>query len=264
MASIRCAHCTATHTSVAEVRACAVNANPKIATAIVARQRQEERQGTVKTVTVGNVLALTDAPGRYWEVINTTSFSQGQNIYVELISTTPEAQQGRWISPGLIVQVWDTWSAAADSLIAATLQAAPDDKPLPIDKITNGAWAHVNDLRAQAKEHLVREERGKKVGYFALLTQEGPHDVVKFYRVRTGNAKGKWRHHLFVDAQASDDFYPVKQKDSLTAVLEGILADPEAAGLLYATELGRCCRCRRTLTDETSRARGMGPECFEK
>ena len=34
-----------------------------------------------------------------------------------------------------------------------------------------------------------------------------------------------------------------------------------ACALRYATELGRCSRCNRTLTDEASRARGLGPEC---
>jgi hypothetical protein len=29
----------------------------------------------------------------------------------------------------------------------------------------------------------------------------------------------------------------------------------------YAQELGRCSRCNRHLTDEASRARGLGPEC---
>ena len=31
--------------------------------------------------------------------------------------------------------------------------------------------------------------------------------------------------------------------------------------LLYATELGRCSRCDSPLTDEESRATGMGPVC---
>ncbi len=35
----------------------------------------------------------------------------------------------------------------------------------------------------------------------------------------------------------------------------------EASSRLYAQELGRCSRCNRTLTDEASRARGLGPEC---
>lgn len=35
----------------------------------------------------------------------------------------------------------------------------------------------------------------------------------------------------------------------------------ETSARLYARELGRCSRCNRTLTDEASRARGLGPEC---
>jgi hypothetical protein len=30
----------------------------------------------------------------------------------------------------------------------------------------------------------------------------------------------------------------------------------------YGQEIGRCCRCNRRLTDETSRELGIGPECI--
>jgi|GEM_PF-5272919 len=39
------------------------------------------------------------------------------------------------------------------------------------------------------------------------------------------------------------------------------LENPAGAAMRYAQELGRCSRCNRTLTDEASRARGLGPEC---
>lgn len=38
-------------------------------------------------------------------------------------------------------------------------------------------------------------------------------------------------------------------------------AGVDAAARLYGQEIGRCCRCNRSLTDETSRAAGIGPEC---
>lgn len=120
-------------------------------------------------------------------------------------------------------------------------------------------WEMVRHLRDELAALLVRTERGKKIGYFALL--DGTTDIVKFYRVRTGRAGGKWAYNLFLDAQASDEFWPVRDYHTTRNVLDGILADPAAAALLYATELGRCCRCNRTLTDETSRALGIGPDC---
>jgi hypothetical protein len=47
-------------------------------------------------------------------------------------------------------------------------------------------------------------------------------------------------------------------------VLQSILQDPEAAAKRYATELGLCYRCNSELTDEASRATGVGPDCWEK
>lgn len=120
-------------------------------------------------------------------------------------------------------------------------------------------WALVNALRNQVKAHLHRKVRNAQVGHFALRVD----GVVKFYRVKLVTA-GNWAGKVFVDAQASDEFYPVKTPATLTEVLTGILADPQAAERLYGTELGKCCRCNRTLTDETSRALGIGPECRSK
>jgi Family of unknown function (DUF6011) len=43
-----------------------------------------------------------------------------------------------------------------------------------------------------------------------------------------------------------------------------IAADPKAAGLAYALESSRCCRCNRTLTVPASIHNGMGPECASR
>jgi hypothetical protein len=95
-------------------------------------------------------------------------------------------------------------------------------------------------------------------GRYALRTG----GVVKFYQV--SNGKGKWAGRTFVDAQASDDRYPVRNPSEVTRILAEIAANPLAAEQLYGRELGRCSRCGRTLTDETSRAYGIGPDCRNK
>lgn len=46
-----------------------------------------------------------------------------------------------------------------------------------------------------------------------------------------------------------------------TELVTRALENPAGAALRYAQELGRCSRCNRHLTDEASRARGLGPEC---
>jgi len=42
-----------------------------------------------------------------------------------------------------------------------------------------------------------------------------------------------------------------------------MLAADEDAGPRYGRLIGDCCRCGRQLTDETSRALGIGPVCRE-
>jgi hypothetical protein len=124
-------------------------------------------------------------------------------------------------------------------------------------------WGPINKLRAEVKPHLHRKIRNAMVGHFALRAPADEGGVVKFYRVKLMTA-GNWAGKVFVEAQASDDFHPVRSPETLTQVLTGILTDPHAAEELYGQELGQCYRCNRTLTDETSRALGIGRECRSK
>lgn len=54
---------------------------------------------------------------------------------------------------------------------------------------------------------------------------------------------------------------PVK---TAKAVVAKIAVDPEAASRAYGREIGSCGRCGRRLTDEESRAAGIGPVCAGK
>jgi uncharacterized protein DUF6011 len=104
----------------------------------------------------------------------------------------------------------------------------------------------------------VRDAVGVPAGRYAIRTEEG----VKFFKVRLG--KGRWEGRTFVEAQASDDLYPIRNPQRRQEILEEIAKDTVAAERLYGRELGKCARCGRTLTDETSRAHGIGPECRKK
>jgi hypothetical protein len=83
--------------------------------------------------------------------------------------------------------------------------------------------------------------------------------VLKFFRIDRPT-QGKWKGYTFVKVQASDDYFPVKGA-AAKFVLESVEVDPAAAGERYGREIGRCYVCNRTLTDETSRALGIGPDC---
>lgn len=95
-------------------------------------------------------------------------------------------------------------------------------------------------------------------GRYALLND----DVVKFYVVDKPT-EGRWAGRLFLSAQASDEKHPIRDPGAVKSILARIADDPEAASLLYGRELGHCGVCGRTLTDETSRAMGIGPVCAE-
>jgi hypothetical protein len=95
-------------------------------------------------------------------------------------------------------------------------------------------------------------------GRYAIV-EEG---VTKFYRVSKG--KNQWAGRTFVNAQASDEQYPVRNPVKVVMILAAISEDLAGAATRYGLELGRCYRCGRTLTDETSRALGIGPECRKK
>jgi len=95
-------------------------------------------------------------------------------------------------------------------------------------------------------------------------------EVTKFFRVDVVR-EGRWAGWVFVKIQASDDLYPqgkqapgASYRGSSQDYLAAILADEQAAFALYGQELGTCGVCGRTLTDEDSRARGIGPICAEK
>lgn len=95
-------------------------------------------------------------------------------------------------------------------------------------------------------------------GHYAL-TVEG---VVKFYEVNTPT-EGKWAGYTFVNAQASDEHFPIKNATARNTVLAAIAADPLAAMKLYGIELGKCGHCGRALTSDWRKV-GIGPVCSKR
>lgn len=87
--------------------------------------------------------------------------------------------------------------------------------------------------------------------------------VLKFY-VIDKPTDGRWAGFTFVAVQASDDKYPIKSFASKLAILKLIAVNPREASERYGKELGACGICGRTLTDEESRANGIGPICAAK
>jgi hypothetical protein len=97
-------------------------------------------------------------------------------------------------------------------------------------------------------------------GRYAILMPDGK---LHFYKVDCPT-DGRWAGYVFIKEQAGDELYPVRDKDRRVRILSTIAEDPETAMLLYGQELGHCGHCGRTLTNEESRAAGIGPICRGK
>ena len=102
----------------------------------------------------------------------------------------------------------------------------------------------------------VRFDKSGKPMYSYYAVEVG--GVVKFFRIKPGRKDGFY----FVDVQASDEFYPIRNFGTKKEILEAILAfGPKAAQEAYGQQIGKCGRCGRTLTDSVSRGYGIGPDC---
>jgi hypothetical protein len=103
-----------------------------------------------------------------------------------------------------------------------------------------------------------KDKNGKnKPQYFAVQMDGKPH----FFQVKPGYKSGIW----FVEEQASDALYPVRQGERRARILGLIFANEEAARKMYGELISRCSRCNRTLTDHDNPYFPMyGPECGGK
>ena len=94
--------------------------------------------------------------------------------------------------------------------------------------------------------------------------------VTRFLKVEQG--KGKWAGATFVTllvangghGVASLAEYKISAYEKRQAVLALILANPEGASKKFGEHIGACGVCGRILTDEASRAAGIGPVCAGK
>lgn len=109
--------------------------------------------------------------------------------------------------------------------------------------------------------HNLLRERAASVpaGRYAI----GEGEDLRFYQVDKPT-EGRWAGYTFIKIQASDDLYPVRDRDRRDGILREIAKDPRAASIRYGHELGSCGVCGRTLTDPESIAAGIGPVCAGK
>jgi hypothetical protein len=100
-------------------------------------------------------------------------------------------------------------------------------------------------------------------GHYAIPSLTGNNDL-DFFRVDRPT-EGKWSGRTFVKRViGGHPDTPIRGSEArkvLNAILE---AGVDEAGRRYGQEVGRCRRCNRHLTDETSRQLGIGPDCINR
>lgn len=94
-----------------------------------------------------------------------------------------------------------------------------------------------------------------EAGYYCVPFEH----ALRFYRVKAG--KGYYAGRFFLDRFKSDELRAISYAER-AQVLDLINANPDEAAMRFAVELTRCHCCGRMLTDEVSRLRGVGPDCY--
>jgi hypothetical protein len=100
-----------------------------------------------------------------------------------------------------------------------------------------------------------------EAGRYAVIDTETGD--VSFYLVDCPT-QGRWAGRTFVSQLSGDNRTPIKDAAARRDALGAIAAAPHDALARYGQLIGACGACNRTLTDEVSRQRGIGPECARK
>jgi len=110
--------------------------------------------------------------------------------------------------------------------------------------------------------------RVQDAGDDQLMVNDGRYAIVmtdklRFFKVNTPT-EGRWAKMTFVnEVFGGGRRDPVRNRQFRQTVLQAIADDSDALAR-YGQELGECGVCGRELTDEQSRAIGIGPVCREK
>lgn len=97
-------------------------------------------------------------------------------------------------------------------------------------------------------------------GRYAVATESGATNELAFYKVDRPT-EGRWAGYVFVKHLLGGEEQRLSQKTAKAVLAKIAAAGPEAASAAYGHEIGRCGICHTRLTNDDSRARGIGPKC---
>jgi len=100
-------------------------------------------------------------------------------------------------------------------------------------------------------------------GRYAVETEDGATNELAFYKVDRPT-EGRWAGYVFVKLLVSDSEQRMSFPASKAILRKIAEVGAEAASARYGHEIGKCGICGRTLTNDESRERGIGPVCADK
>lgn len=140
-----------------------------------------------------------------------------------------------------------TWAAVVDRQIVS-------DKIDELKAMPLAAEAAVPSISGALEQYNV------PAGRYAVTGNDGQTVFVKVDRP----TEGQWAGRIFVRLQVSDSEVRIGRASQHTLLAKIADAGIKASMLRYGVELGHCGHCGRTLTNEESRAAGIGPVCRGK
>lgn len=244
--SISCGHCKSYHPSTAQVRVCSTVPRTTQASAPVAVA--SAYYATTVSGQVAAALVKTGVnPGSLASVAQ-LGFIRSLVTEREVPATGGPFGRGRELATGEQPLLGTTASAIINwlkqqpfdlSANVPTVSTRPETTPV------RAAYATVGE------------------GYFAVASLTGNNDF-DFFRIDRPT-EGRWAGYTFVKRVIGGNAdAPVRGLTARRAVDAILAAGERESARLYGQEIGRCGMCNRHLTDETSRAYGLGPDCRKK
>lgn len=100
-------------------------------------------------------------------------------------------------------------------------------------------------------------------GRYAVKTNDGAINELAFYKVDRPT-EGKWAGYVFVKHIVGGDEIRLSRMAGAAVLMKIETAGVAESSAAYGHEIGECGVCGRQLTNDDSRARGIGPKCASK